>query len=345
MNAVIRIRLSETGRKANILAGGDGKEIQDIQIPREDPIFAAVVADGKITGDNVLLDQSSEWLGSRYGDWDAMPTATEVLDHMAAIKAAKKAKAAAESAGRVAQVAATLSERRTHSMTLGSGPNAPSYRYVQWPTVYGDEEIAAKQAIVTSPEAVAWEAELAAEKAAAEARRDELDAAAKAAQEAADAAKAEARAKRRAEMGLEDGQIALGIEDGALTQVPGGCWESHRRGKNWFATITPCPSSPGGLARDFATKAHGDSYYMLPSLSAGDAVEFGADYYTGGGRKNASRWYGYVVRVEPTYLVLCECSTGKAAYKAGLKFVGARKPDTSVAEAIERVNGEGAIVS
>jgi hypothetical protein len=79
------------------------------------------------------------------------------------------------------------------------------------------------------------------------------------------------------------------------------------------------------LARDFAAKGHGrGNYYRFPSADVGDAWEFGADYYSGRGRKIANRWYGYVVRVEVAngagYVVLHECAGGKAAVKAGAKF-------------------------
>ena len=53
------------------------------------------------------------------------------------------------------------------------------------------------------------------------------------------------------------------IEFGALSECP--VWESHKRGKNWCAAITPDPKSPGGLARDFWEKAKGDYYYLVPT--------------------------------------------------------------------------------
>src|SRR5262249_14392556 len=127
----------------------------------------------------------------------------------------------------------------------------------------------------------------------------------------------------RAANNLEDGDIALRIEEGALATVPPNCWESHKRGKNWFARIEINPAKPGGLERDFHAKAHGAYYYLLPTLAAGDAVEFGADYYSGGGRKSPTRWYGYYVRTiaatetAPAYLVLRECASGKDAVKQG----------------------------
>ena len=91
-----------------------------------------------------------------------------------------------------------------------------------------------------------------------------------------------------------------------------------------MAVVTVSPSSPGGLGRDFADKAKGEFYYIVPTLTKGDAVEFGADYYSGAGRKTTERWYGFVVAVTPEALLLRPCGTGKAAVNGGQKFVGAK---------------------
>ena len=106
-------------------------------------------------------------------------------------------------------------------------------------------------------------------------------------------------------------KIKLTIENGALQEVP--VWESHRRGQNWLAVIDLDPTAPGGLRRRFATKAHGDYYYMLPDLQIGDAIEFGADYYTTSGRKRAKRWYGVVTGLSPEYVELLHCESARKA--------------------------------
>ena len=109
--------------------------------------------------------------------------------------------------------------------------------------------------------------------------------------------------------------ITLSVELNALTECP--CYESHKRGKNWAATIRLDPASPGGLSRDFWPRAHGEYYYLLPkSLRVGDAVEFGADYYSSGGRKNANRWYGVVRAISDAEITLEKHGTGKDACKA-----------------------------
>ncbi|OYT50381.1 hypothetical protein B6U83_00110 [Thermoplasmatales archaeon ex4484_36] len=105
----------------------------------------------------------------------------------------------------------------------------------------------------------------------------------------------------------DDGNnVVLRKELGALVEVPVYC--GHPRGKNWMAKITPDPASPGGLHRDFFKRAKGKYYYMVPSgsLSPGDRVEFGADYYTGSGRREKKRWYGVVVEDRESVLILRE---------------------------------------
>ena len=52
----------------------------------------------------------------------------------------------------------------------------------------------------------------------------------------------------------------------------------------------------------------------------------GADYYSGKGRKNATRWYGFVVAVSATAILLRESATGKAAIKAGEEFAKTHTP-------------------
>lgn len=86
-----------------------------------------------------------------------------------------------------------------------------------------------------------------------------------------------------------------GVVKGAIETAP--VYETHNRGKNWLAVIDIDPKSPGGIARNFQKKAYGDYKYMVDELQVGDAVEFGADYYSGRGNKNTNRWYGVVTEV------------------------------------------------
>lgn len=104
---------------------------------------------------------------------------------------------------------------------------------------------------------------------------------------------------------------------GALTQVP--VYKNHRRGNNWCAKIGIDPRKPGGLSREFFEVAKGAYYYIVPDgLSAGDALEFGADYVSGTGHKTRNRWYGVVVDCiglndHESALVIKEFSTGTLA--------------------------------
>lgn len=105
------------------------------------------------------------------------------------------------------------------------------------------------------------------------------------------------------------------VENGALTDVP--VYESHQRGKNWMATIADDPRSPGGLRREFADRARGAKYhYMVPEgLKPGDAVEFGADYISGGGKRSANRWHGVVHESGPGKLSLLKAKDAEDAFR------------------------------
>ena len=104
------------------------------------------------------------------------------------------------------------------------------------------------------------------------------------------------------------------VENGAMTEVT--CWESHSRGKNWAAVIEADPTAPGGLRRIFLKKAHGNYFYLIDGLAPGQAVEFGADYYSSSGRKNARRVYGVVTAVGPDFVEIAQFGTSREALQA-----------------------------
>jgi hypothetical protein len=335
MHATITYRLSSAGQKASILSGGNGQERQTLTVPQDAPEFAAVLQAGTVsTSGQVQLDLT-HWSQTL---WDHVPTAAEILADLQRRREEAAAEAATEAAKITEDTRTVLRERtvrsthREETATDGTITARVSYR-----TSVADWPYSSDQAVRQSPEAVAWEAELASQneaaKAAAQAQA-QLDLATKV--QAAEEAR-QVEAERRAALGLRPGDLDLSIEQGALTEVPTGCWESHSRGKNWLATIQADPASPGGLARQFAEKARGDSYYLLPDLQVGQAIEFGADYYSGRGRRSPTRWYGYVVRVAEARIVVHEEKTGKSAIKAGREYA-------AVEAAIARVNSEGAIV-
>ena len=112
--------------------------------------------------------------------------------------------------------------------------------------------------------------------------------------------------------------VRFPVEAEYLTAVP--CYESHKRGKNWAATLTIDPSSPGGLGRNFLARGRGEYFYNVQNLTPGTPVEFGGDYYTGSGGKRSHRFYGIVTEVTAEYVEFAQYATGKAAIKAADAF-------------------------
>jgi hypothetical protein len=105
--------------------------------------------------------------------------------------------------------------------------------------------------------------------------------------------------------------VDLRVVNGAVFSAP--VYETHERGKNWFAVIDINPTMPGGLARDFVRTGRGECLYIVEQVTRFDAVEFGADYVTGAGRKYPKRWYGVVVEKQSELLRIVECKSGAEA--------------------------------
>lgn len=327
MQTIVKFRLSEAGRKAALLAGVCADEYQSVEVTAGTPEFGEVVAAGKLSGDTCELDV-------RYGmDWHTVPSVRQILDEMARRAAEKAAEDQAKKDAALAKVADVFARRalKTTQSWVGYGAtevkfetHAPDWRPLPRPGSDDDAYDAYASELV--PECAAWVAELEAANAAAAAtateKSEELKAAKAAWAAAAKEEAAQAESSRRARLGLEDGEFDYAVENGAIMRVP--CYDTGRRSKNWMAVITVDPAKPGGLDRDFAEKAHGDAYYMLPDLSPGDALEFGADSYSSRGRKSPERAYRIVVRVEVQngggYIVLQNCSTGKEACREGAKL-------------------------
>lgn len=357
MIAIIKVRLNGEGQKASILSGGDGKSVQVIEVPKDHPDFAVVVKAASIGSDGKILVDRDHY---RATEWNHIPTPKEVLEDDARIAALKVAEKVKEKEEILQKTLTALSERRTtkHCDEVSTeyengirGGSFAEYETINWP--YNSD-----QSVIDSEEARKWKEELLEKETVSRTEAMKLakkDLATKKIAKSESDAKAAEAAKKRAEWreanGLTDEDVSLKIEDGCLASVPNGCWESHSRGKNWLATISSNPTSPGGLERSFANKAKGELYYILPEVEAGNAVEFGADYYSGGGRKNAKRWYGFFVKIipatedRPAYMVFREAGTGKAAIKAGEKFAKA-KPDVTdeIAKGFARINSEGTII-
>lgn len=103
----------------------------------------------------------------------------------------------------------------------------------------------------------------------------------------------------------------------ALMEAP--VWESHKRGKNWMAVISRDATKPSGLEREFIPVARGEGRYYLGGLDIAHRnpvpfpVEFGADYYSGSGKRHADRVYGVVRAIRKDGLDFTRTAT---AYQA-----------------------------
>lgn len=84
--------------------------------------------------------------------------------------------------------------------------------------------------------------------------------------------------------------------DGVVDQQAFGLHEPHSRGRNWIAVINPNRAAPGGLEREFLSRARATFYQTAP-VDPGDYLEVGADYFTGAGRRIPSRAYFRVLLV------------------------------------------------
>mgnify|MGYP000861538848 CR=1 FL=1 len=113
------------------------------------------------------------------------------------------------------------------------------------------------------------------------------------------------------------------VELGAMLEVP--VYETHKRGKNWMATIQKDPNSPGGLKREFFDRAKGDYFYMVNSLQVGQAVEFGADYYSGAGNRSTNRFFGVVSEITAGSVTFDKYETAAKAIEAAGSFAGPDK--------------------
>jgi hypothetical protein len=311
--------LSTEGQKANMLAGGNGQSVQTMTVTQDDPLFAEALtqADLDHTGKATL----KLWRDyTRYGEepfpkFDRVPTLAELL----AVREAMSARAKAKEQERLRKITeATQEALRARETREWSGQSFVdpetdrNYYAVRVDPVWPYER---DQAVIDSPEAQAWMAELDARNE--QARTGALAARQKWADEAK--AKAEADAAEAAEreaLGLTSGQIALGVVEGALAEVPAGCWESHKRGKNWLAVIATDPKSPGGLHRDFCDKAKGAYYYLIDGLKGGDPIEFGSDYYSGSGKPSRNRRYFTVNRITDSHVIVTCHNTAAQTIKA-----------------------------
>jgi len=315
---LIKYRLAPDGQKASLLAGGDGKKEQALDIDTASPHFAEAVSRALIhTDGSATLDLT----GYGYPSFDHIPTIEELL----AVEPALQAAAAEKEAARVREIhdktMEVLTTRKTARNTKVLGDTPFEFFKPDWP-YYHDQDV------VNSPEAQAWIAELKAANEVTELAYAQFLEARNAAVAKEEEEKKARRLAFRASLGLQDGEVCYKLEGEYLASVP--AWTTSRRGKNWFAVIVSDPNSPGGLGRTFMEKCKGHLYYDISPLPMGSACEFGADDYSARGNKHPSRWYGVVLRrvgaeegVE--YLVFMPYDSGKAAIKSATKLVQARE--------------------
>lgn len=119
-------------------------------------------------------------------------------------------------------------------------------------------------------------------------------------------------------------KVRFKVESAALLEAPVFC--SHRRGKNWCAVIAKEPNAPGGLKRVFLPRAKGQYYYIVASLKVGDPVEFGADYYTASGKRSPERWYGVVLSITDSEIMLEHTDTANQAIDLGQQIISDVNP-------------------
>lgn len=93
---------------------------------------------------------------------------------------------------------------------------------------------------------------------------------------------------------------AYPLEDGCAKNI---VYESHKRGKNWVATVQPNRAAPGGLDRLFWAHGSGAWYKAPATFYRGDVVEMGGDYYSARGNVSRDRRYVLVACVDERFFV------------------------------------------
>jgi hypothetical protein len=114
--------------------------------------------------------------------------------------------------------------------------------------------------------------------------------------------------------------MRIPIEQDALMDCP--LWDNHRRSRNWCASISLDPRSPGGIRRAFWERAKGnDYYYFVPDgLKLGTPLEFGSDYYTASGRKSPSRRYYTVKEISEDSITIDRHENAREACEAAERY-------------------------
>ena len=285
MAAKVLFRLTIEGQKADLLKGGSGEQVQHVVIDRNDPLFAEAVSLGNVTSaGDVQVDRSDY-------QFDSPPTVAEVLQAYKDRDEEQARKTAADIDSLRQRFEEVLAEKRVTSRTVSGVWGEVVYLKPDWPYISAfdsAEKKAVRDAVLAA--ASAWLQEIAAANDAATQEEKRLRQVYADNEEALKRDKEQQRREWNILHSLPEAAEAYLVKSGCLAEAP--IWESHKRGKNWLAVITPSPAAPGGLERSFARRAKGDCFFFIDDIEVGSPVEFGADYYSGGGRKSSNRWYG-----------------------------------------------------
>ena len=127
--------------------------------------------------------------------------------------------------------------------------------------------------------------------------------------------------------------MEIKIVDGVIEQAN---YESHKRGKNWVATVERNLQSIGGLDRDFWERR--GRYATVPDdLVPGQWIEMGGDYYSGGGNPTRDRKYFRVVAISGEALEVEEVGKSDVGKNSEVPNPLARYSDEDIrGEAVRR---------
>lgn len=117
--------------------------------------------------------------------------------------------------------------------------------------------------------------------------------------------------------------VHLKAAPGVLLEAP--VFEGSKRGINWIAIIGVDATKPGGLSRRFLPRGRGICLYQIEQLSAGDPIEFGADYVATSGTRYRKRWYGVVKKIHEEEVVVEEHEAPADAVSRAVELLRRRR--------------------
>lgn len=113
-------------------------------------------------------------------------------------------------------------------------------------------------------------------------------------------------------MSTEENKIRIltRVLDGRSISNP--AYESHKRGRNWAAVVSG--KNAANFERRFLS-TRGETVDLEP-VRAGDVLEFGGDYITGGGRRVPDRRWFHVHQIDDELIKFVRYPTMAKALKA-----------------------------